>query len=396
MVGRWRGTPHCMASSSRSPNRTLRAHLAASPPHVSLKKALRAMIVALRAAARLPGAVRHPLAGRGDLERVLQTEVDKDPVALEAIKSDLRRVLQEPQNASAHARSAADGLLAQVPRVLAADTDCTVHLENRPPQMSDRLARLLLGSESFTMPADAAARAVHRLHGLEVGGYALSVRVSVPDGWRLPSIPRSARMDRGRWGRQAPWLDHLDEVGRASLTPRILAERMARLAADVGERVVDACCGCGGNTVGFAAAGRTVVAWELDASRAELARRNVRAHDVTKRVTIHTGSVEAALCTDLQPTDLLFIDPPWLPDGNHRVDTFETMFRAFPVLVDTMKVHGPVMLKLPRAFHVDSLPGGARAWTLRYEVGRRTTGDAGVVRMITALRSVVPSSMDNR
>ena len=87
MECRWQGTSEGMTASSVPSNRTLRSLLAASPPHVSMKKALRALIGSLRAAGRRPGASRHTLAGRAGLERVLQAEVGallEDPDAMEA------------------------------------------------------------------------------------------------------------------------------------------------------------------------------------------------------------------------------------------------------------------------------------------------------------------------
>ena len=396
MDGGRRGTTDRMASPSCPSNRTLREQLAASPPHVSLKKALRALISTLRKASRGLEIPRHPLAGRAELERVLQSVVEAESNALETIKTHLRAVLNVPAEAERHAIAAADGLLALVPRVLSADASCAVRLENRPPQMDDRLARLLLGAEGSSMRAAEAALAMHRLHGLDVGGYKLEVHVTIPAGFCLPSVPRGERSDRGRWGREAPWLKHLDDLGRASLTPRRLAERMVDQAAGIGDRVLDVCGGCGGNTVAFAAAGRHVVAWELDAARAALARRNVHEHGVGARVTIHAGSVEDALARAVLPTDLLFVDPPWFPNGRDRADSFGDMFRTLPVLASVVERHKAVMLKLPRTFQVDTLPGGAAAWLLRYELGHRSTGDARVVRMITALRGVSPSAMASR
>ncbi len=396
MCRRMQGTSKSMDPYSSPSNRTLRSLLAGSPPHVSLKKALRALIGSLRAAGRRPGSTRHALAGRGGLERVLQAEVEAPPAQIEAIKSDLRTICERPADSLDLSVSVADRMLQLVPIVLSETAECSIEIRNRPPQMDTRLARVLLGTDGPTMTAGTAAGAVHRLQGLDIGGYALDVHVSLPEGHCLPAVRRSARGDRGRWGRDAPWLEYLDETGRASLTPLRLAQRMARLVGGIGERVLDACCGCGGNAVAFAAAGRTVLAWEVDRSRADLARRNVRARGVADRVSVRVGSIEAHLARSLRSTDLLFVDPPWLPDGRHRADDFAAMFRRLPVLAGRVADHGQVLLKLPRTFRVDSLPGGASAWELRYELGARATGDAGVVRLITALRRPFPSVAVNR
>lgn len=344
--------------------------------------ALRTLISALRAAGRRPGASRHPLAGRAALDRCLAATPDVSADALVELKTLLRDLVRADGEDTDLAVRAAHQLQGLCALPLAPTDRVEVRLEGRPPQLHDTDARALLGD--FECTASDAALAVHRLDGQVVGGQPLRVVVALPDGRSLPAVPRHLRGDRGRWGRSDPWLPHLDDVGRRSLTPLGLAERMAgRVTA---ARVVDACCGCGGNAVAFARAGLQVTAVELDGHRARLARENARARGVSERVRVVTGSVEAHLDALLSPGVLLFVDPPWVPDGADRATTFDTLFSRLPRLAEAIASWPQVMLKLPRAFDVRTLPGGPDHWTLRYERGCVDTGDARVVRMITAMR----------
>jgi methylase of polypeptide subunit release factors len=78
------------------------------------------------------------------------------------------------------------------------------------------------------------------------------------------------------------------------------------------KRVADLGCGVGGNTLGFARAGLTVVAVERDAARLACARHNARLYGVEDRITFLQGDA-LALATACA-ADLWFCDPPWGED----------------------------------------------------------------------------------
>ena len=119
-----------------------------------------------------------------------------------------------------------------------------------------------------------------RLRGVALGGRAIAVRVE-PD---LPrAVVRAARLRDARARRlTTPGFSRpgtqVDEEGRWSLTPEALALALGREAA--GAVVFDACCGCGGNAIGFARAGCRVVAVDTDAGRLALARHNAAIYGV--------------------------------------------------------------------------------------------------------------------
>ena len=361
---------------------TVRRQLAEVRPHVSMKVAIRTLIRALRSGAS--AGERHPLASRAALERCLGAVVTLGPETATGIKTQLRAVVSDPTPRSA--RAAADQLLAAVPWPLEPDAPCSLAVGPVPPQVGAGVLVALMGCAPGLVTARQAALARHRADGLVVGGVTMGVSVELARGRCLPAVPRQQRADKGRWGRAAPWLPHLDDVGRHSLTPRALADRMVSRAGALPRRVVDACCGCGGNTVAFARAGVAVVGVELDDVRARMARENARALGVDGRVSIRAGSIENLLEHVLEPGDLLFVDPPWRGDSGARGTTFEALFERLPRLADAVRSVDRVMLKLPRTFAVQSLPGGSEAWTLSYELGSADTGDAHVVRMITAVR----------
>jgi trimethylguanosine synthase len=148
-----------------------------------------------------------------------------------------------------------------------------------------------------------------RLRGVGLAGAALHVSVE-------PALPRAAvraartdearRMRRGGEGFARQGV-RFDEEGRRSLTQEALALVLGRRAKGV--HVIDACCGVGGNAIGFARAGCHVTAIELDAERIAMARHNARIYQVADRITFVRGDARSLLPT--LDADLLFIDPPW-------------------------------------------------------------------------------------
>ena len=130
----------------------------------------------------------------------------------------------------------------------------------------------------------------------------------------------------------------LDDQGRISLTPEILALRIGERAR--GLRVLDAMCGCGGNAIGFARAGCEVIAVDVHPGRVELARHNAKVYGVADRIDFRVGDARAYQ----EEGDLLFLDPPW-----DDLDLLEAFSRR------------PCWIKTPPSFPV---PEGfqAEAW----------------------------------
>jgi predicted RNA methylase len=219
------------------------------------------------------------------------------------------------------------------------------------------------GHERLTLelPMEDAARVAARLRGVGLDGQALQVTLDpVPSRART----REARLADARARREIspgftwPGARATGE-GRFSLTPEALALSLGRLAA--GRSVLDACCGSGGNTIGFARAGCQVTALELDGERLAEARHNAAIYKVAERIQFIQADAREVVPSGR--ADILFIDPPW----GEQYDKQATDRASFPLLSallagDTAG-YGELWLKLPSSFRVASIEGAsARAF----------------------------------
>lgn len=214
------------------------------------------------------------------------------------------------------------------------------------------------------LPAQAAAELGARLRGLGLDGAPLQVALTPTPG---RALVRAARLSEARARRDTTPGFSLRAAraageGRFSLTPESLA--LALGAGARGRRVVDACCGSGGNTLGFARAGCEVTAIDLDPARIAEARHNARLYGVAERVRFLAGDARA-LVPGLA-ADILFIDPPWA-DASGRYDKRRTTRESLPLLDQLLSLplvgYGELWLKLPCSFDTRSIPGGRpRAW----------------------------------
>ncbi len=207
-----------------------------------------------------------------------------------------------------------------------------------------------------------AALLVARLRGLGIDGEKLEVQIT-PKLSR--NLVRAGRLQEARDRRDAsPGFTHpaarATGEGRYSLTPEALALAMGRLIA--GKRVVEACAGSGGNSIGFARAGCDVTAFDLDAARIEEARHNARLYGVASRIRFELG--DACRMVPGERADVLFIDPPW---GGEDYDKLHTERASFPLLDELLQKDlssfGEVWIKVPSSFRVASVEGAtASAW----------------------------------
>ncbi len=144
-----------------------------------------------------------------------------------------------------------------------------------------------------------------------------------------------------------------DEEGLRSFVPLVVASGIAALVP--GGRVLDLFCGVGGCAIGFASAGKRVVAFDIDGGRLARARANAAAMGVADRISFVRGDALAALSG--APTLPVFMDPPW---GRHRDRASRYRLADFPLdvcrLLETAMASSPlVVLKLPWNFVVDDL-----------------------------------------
>ncbi|CAO3584081.1 unnamed protein product [Absidia cylindrospora] len=99
----------------------------------------------------------------------------------------------------------------------------------------------------------------------------------------------------------------MDREGWFSVTPESIAQHIAeRCRSDV---IIDAFCGCGGNTIQFALTCERVIAIDIDPVKLKCARNNARIYGVEDRIEFILGSFY-----DLAPylkADVVFLSPPW-------------------------------------------------------------------------------------
>jgi SAM-dependent methyltransferase len=204
------------------------------------------------------------------------------------------------------------------------------------------------------LPRSSAADLEARLRGVSLGGTRLMLEIS-PKLHR--SDVRKARLEEARRYRKgSPGFSHalvqLDETARRSLTPEALALHMGERVA--GLRVIDACCGAGGNAIGFARAGCAVTAIDIDSRRVAMAKHNAALYGVSHRIEFVCGDA-----LDVVPKlqgDVLFIDPPWAT----ALDTVRITPSDLPPLQALLHCSHSlkhVWAKVPPAFDPTSLPG---------------------------------------
>jgi len=177
-------------------------------------------------------------------------------------------------------------------------------------------------------PADAADLAA-RLRNLGMGGEPIEVSVQPPLKRALVRAARSTEARRKRHSTPGFLRPNaqVDEDGRRFLTPEKLAVSLGKRAK--ASLVVDATAGCGGNAIGFARAGASVLAVELDPDRLKLARHNARVYGVQSRIQFICADATQRLAT--LSGDLLFLDPPWgEPDriATHTVPLLTELLEA--------------------------------------------------------------------
>jgi len=359
---------------------TLREHLAEALPRFPLKAAWPAAIRASRSWGRR--AEREPrLGGRADVDRLLELD---DATDLEAadLKAALKAVLDTPDDDAAVAAldATVDRLLPRVVRGL-----CPVRIEGAPLGLTPPNIRRLTGLEAVQalVPPMQAAVLNRRIHGLMLGGSRLRVEMDLPRGRILPSVPRHLRVTPQPRRRPAPWLRHLDDEGRWSLTPLAIARRQAQTA--MGSVIIDVGCGCGGNAVAFAESGFEVVAIEADKERAGLAAANFAERGLIGSVELLEGPAAELLPRALErdPDAAVFVDPPWGGSEWPRTAmSWEELIAPLGVTTDLLRSGAQLLVKAPRTFDVTTLPSPG-TWAIQYEFGDRED-DRDVVKCITA------------
>ncbi len=213
---------------------------------------------------------------------------------------------------------------------------------------------------SAELEGPAAADLAARLRKLVIDARPIVCAIEPP----LPrSLVRAARSEDARRRRStSPGFTRagvrLDDEGRWSLTPEALALQIGRWAR--GRKVIDAGCGVGGNAIGFARAGSSVVAIEQDPERLAMARHNARIYGVADRIRFVQGDAVTLVDEHVDREALIFADPPWGRDWAERALSLQD----FPLLAALVAMRARAFglwVKLPASFPVGELCSSAPA-----------------------------------
>ncbi len=99
----------------------------------------------------------------------------------------------------------------------------------------------------------------------------------------------------------------IDAQGLYSTKPEGIAMGIGR--ALPGSTVFDAFCGVGGTSIGFARAGKNVIAVDLNQERLAMAAHNASLYGVQDRITFVHGDMRDVIGD--HKFDTVFLDPPW-------------------------------------------------------------------------------------
>ncbi len=207
--------------------------------------------------------------------------------------------------------------------------------------------------------AHAAADLAARLHNVAIGGSPVVAEFQPP--LPRPAVRAARTTDARRRRDTTPGFTRpgvrLDPEGKVSLTPEALALELGRRFA--GRSVVDATCGAGGNSIGFARAGCRVVAIERDAGRLADARHNARIYGVEREITFVRGDALEVVQSRADPEAVLFLDPPWgvdWPRGGMGTADLPLLDGALGAGIE--RGYHTFVVKLPPSFRVGELVDG--------------------------------------
>ena len=363
---------------------SVREALSGSPPHVSLKTAWKRLIQVSR---RLKRAGHNPsIRGRSDVDRLLGQDApeDWDPSTLkQLLKSLVGSEDEAEQDALALAIDQQLSPMLQATQV----ADVEVHVHGGPDWLSTSQIDAWLGTKHGSLQCGASDAAAwrHHLHGLNIGGRELIV--DTDSELPLPSVRRSDRARR-RVRESTVWLPHWDDVGRISLTPRVLADSHASKLLVHAEIIFDPFCGLGGDAIAAAQAGATVFAAEVDADRRAKALQNALALGVGDRIAFTAGSGPDHLkdWAHEAPTHALYLDPPWGGrDWNRKEMNWEALCGGYPQLTSAMERAQATLIKLPRTFDTKTLDAIGGSWVFALGLGAHSDHPADRVRFLTGL-----------
>uniref|UniRef100_A0A2M3Z1H2 Trimethylguanosine synthase n=1 Tax=Anopheles braziliensis TaxID=58242 RepID=A0A2M3Z1H2_9DIPT len=159
----------------------------------------------------------------------------------------------------------------------------------------------------------------------------------------------------------------LDRESWFSVTPeKVAAHTAERCRSDL---IVDAFCGCGGNTIQFAFTCQKVLAIDIDPRKIEMAKHNASVYGVADRIEFITGDFVQLAAGGRLKADTVFLSPPWGGPSYMKDEVYDLEKSLLPLpATDLMRaaqqVSHNVVLYLPRNSNTQQLtmlagPNGA-------------------------------------
>ncbi|XP_058054972.1 uncharacterized protein LOC131206438 [Anopheles bellator] len=157
----------------------------------------------------------------------------------------------------------------------------------------------------------------------------------------------------------------LDRESWFSVTPeKVAAHTAERCRSDL---IVDAFCGCGGNSIQFAFTCQKVIAIDIDPRKIEMAKHNASVYGVTDRIEFITGDF-LQMASRLR-ADVVFLSPPWggpsyMKDEVYDLEQSLQPLPATELMRAAQQISKNVALYLPRNSNTQQLtmlagPNGA-------------------------------------
>lgn len=141
----------------------------------------------------------------------------------------------------------------------------------------------------------------------------------------------------------------IDEEGLFSAKPEAIALHIARLLP--GSTVLDAFCGVGGSAIGFARAGKRVLAVDTNAERIDMARHNAKLYGVEAQIDFVVGDCRALL--ESGSFDSVYLDPQWGGPDYYSLTSFTLAHFApngLELLNAAFSRTGNVAITIPKNF----------------------------------------------
>uniref|UniRef100_A0A182SHY9 Trimethylguanosine synthase n=1 Tax=Anopheles maculatus TaxID=74869 RepID=A0A182SHY9_9DIPT len=157
----------------------------------------------------------------------------------------------------------------------------------------------------------------------------------------------------------------LDRESWFSVTPeKVAAHTAERCRSDL---IIDAFCGCGGNTIQFAFSCQKVIAIDIDPRKIEMAKHNATVYGVADRIEFIVG--DFLQLADRLRADVVYLSPPWGGPGYLKEEVYDLEQSLLPVpatqlMQAAQRVSKNVALYLPRNSNTQQLtmlagPNGA-------------------------------------